>query len=259
MEPLPDQHVLVAEGLKVGYQGRAILPPLDFRIRPGELWVLAGRNGSGKSTLLKTLLGLIPPVGGRIIRRSEASITYLPQKQALDPIIPMRVIDIVSEGVEARWSFLLPWIARDLRTQIQKALDLTGTAQLSHRSFTELSEGQKQRVLIARALASAPDLMLLDEPTSSMDLPSEREAIEQIDQLRRKLNTAVLIVSHHLPAAVKAADRVLFVDAEHNTVAMGPVREVAAHPTFRRQFSGLTGELSSLDPSFSPNDEVSNG
>lgn len=251
--------VLATERLLVGYQGRPILPALDLAIRPGELWVLAGRNGSGKSTLLKTLLGLLPPVGGRVLRRPEASITYLPQKQSLDPIIPMRVIDIVAEGVEARWSFLRPWQDRHVKGQIQKALELTGTAALKHRSFTELSEGQKQRVLIARALASAPDLMLLDEPTSAMDLPTERETIEQIDQLRRQLNTAVLIVSHHLPAAVKAADRVLFVDAEHVTVAMGSVREVVAHPTFRRQFSGLTGELSSLDPSFPPIDEVSNG
>lgn len=259
MASRPEQPVLATDRLLVGYQGRAILPPLDMHIRPGELWVLAGRNGSGKSTLLKTLLGLIPPVGGRITRPPEASITYLPQKQALDPIIPMRVIDIVAEGVESRWSFLRPWIAGDQRAQIDKALDLTGTTHLARRTFVELSEGQKQMVLIARALASAPDLMLLDEPTSAMDLPAEREAIEQIDRLRRKLGTAVLIVSHHLPAAVKAADRVLFVDAEHDTVAMGSVRDVVAHPTFRRQFSGLTGELSSLDPSFPPIDEVSNG
>ncbi len=254
-----DQSVLATERLQVGYKGRAILPPLDIRIRPGELWVLAGRNGSGKSTLLKTLLGLIAPVGGRVLREPGASITYLPQKQALDPIVPMRVLDIVAEGVEGGKSFLRPWLGRAQRRQIQEALELTETAHLAKRSFVELSEGQKQRVLIARALASSPRLMLLDEPTSAMDLPAEREAIEQIDQLRRKLDTAVLIVSHHLPAAVKAADRVLFVDAEHTTVAMGSVREVVAHPTFRRQFSGLTGELSSQDPSFPPIDEVSNG
>lgn len=251
--------VLVAEGLKVGYQGRAILPPLDLQIRPGELWVLAGRNGSGKSTLLKTLLGLIPPVQGRVERPSATNITYLPQKQALDPIVPMRVIDIVSEGVEARWSFLRPWLRGSDRDRIQEALELTGTTHLKWRSFVELSEGQKQRVLIARALASTPQLMLLDEPTSAMDLPSERETIEHIDRLRRQVKTAVLIVSHHLPTAVKAADRVLFVDSEHKTVALGSVPEVVANPTFRRQFSGLTGELSSLDPSFPRIDEVSNG
>jgi ABC-type Mn2+/Zn2+ transport system ATPase subunit len=93
--------------------------------------------------------------------------------------------------------------------------------------------------------------MLLDEPTSAMDLTAEQEAIALIDRLRKQLNTAVLLVSHHLPAAVKSADRVLFVDAEHQKALVGPVATVAADPTFRRQFSGLTGELKPLEPNAS--------
>lgn len=239
--------VVAANGLVVGYQGAAVLPPLSFAIRPGELWVLAGRNGSGKSTLLKTILGLLPPVGGSLSHAPAASIAYLPQRQALDPIVPMRARDIVAEGVESGWSFLRPFLSREEKERVREAMAFTGTEALAERNFTELSEGQKQRVLLARALAARPHLMLLDEPTSAMDLTAEQEAIELLDRLRKQLNTAVLLVSHHLPTAVKAADRVLFVDAEHQKALVGPVQTVASDPTFRRQFAGLTGELKPLD------------
>ncbi|MNY01153.1 Zinc import ATP-binding protein ZnuC [compost metagenome] len=248
MPTSPETPVVEASGLLVGYQGRAVLPPLSFAIQPGELWVLAGRNGSGKSTLLKTILGLLAPVGGSLGRAPGASIAYLPQRQALDPIVPMRARDIVAEGVEAGWSFLKPWLGKEEKARIREAMAFTSTEALAERNFTELSEGQKQRVLLARALAARPQLMLLDEPTSAMDLTAEQEAIELLDRLRKQLNTAVLLVSHHLPTAVKAADQVLFVDAEHQKALVGPVSTVAADPTFRRQFAGLTGELKPLDP-----------
>lgn len=242
--PLPaTQAVLSTDSLSVGYGGVPVLPPLTFSVHPGELWVLAGRNGSGKSTLLRTILGLLPAVSGRLTRPPSTSIAYLPQVQSLDPIVPMRVRDIVAEGVESGWSFLKPWLSADQKARIAEALARTGTESLAKRSFSELSEGQKQRVLLARAIAAAPQLLLLDEPTSAMDLKAEEEAIARIDELRRELGTAVILVSHHLPAAIKAADHILFVDAEHQGVAAGTVQDVLADPIFHRQFAGLTGDL----------------
>lgn len=239
----PPKPVLATESLSVGYGGVPVLPPMTFAVRPGELWVLAGRNGSGKSTLLRTILGLLPPVGGSLTRPPSTSIAYLPQVQSLDPIVPMRVRDIVAEGVESGWSFLKPRLSAQQKQQITEAMERTGIADLAKRSFAELSEGQKQRVLLARAIAAAPQLLLLDEPTSAMDLKAEEEAIARIDELRRGLGTAVMLVSHHLPAAIKAADHILFVDAEHQRVAAGGVREVLADSIFHRQFAGLTGDL----------------
>ncbi len=235
--------LLTTEFLSVGYGGAPVLPPLTFSVRSGELWVLAGRNGSGKSTLLRTILGLLPPVAGTLSRPPATSIAYLPQVQSLDPIVPMRVWDIVAEGVESGWSFLRLRLTAAQKDRISEALERTGTEGLAKRSFAELSEGQKQRVLLARAIASSPQLLLLDEPTSSMDLKAEEEAIARIDGLRRELGTAVILVSHHLPAAIKAADHILFVDAEHQGIAAGGVQEVLADPIFHRQFAGLTRDL----------------
>lgn len=237
------QALLTTESLSVGYGGAPVLPPMTFSVHPGELWVLAGRNGSGKSTLLRTILGLLPPVGGTLKRPPSTSIAYLPQVQSLDPIVPMRVWDIVAEGVESGWSFLKPWRSADKKERISEALARTGAESLTKRSFVELSEGQKQRVLLARAIAASPQLLLLDEPTSAMDLKAEEEAIAHIANLRRELGTAVILVSHHLPAAIKAADHILFVDAEHQGVAAGTVQAVLADPIFHRQFAGLTGDL----------------
>lgn len=234
--------VLSTSALVVGYGRQGILPPVELAIRSGELWVLAGRNGAGKTTLLRTLLGLLNPVSGLVRRRPGASLAYLPQRQALDPIIPMRARDLVAEGVETGWSFLRPWLMRSAAARIREAMAATATADLALRSFAELSEGQKQRVLLARAFAAAPDLMVLDEPTSAMDLKAEQEAIDLIGRRRSEQGTAVIVVAHHLPAALAAADRMLFVDAEHGLALAAPVPEVLQHPVFRAQFAGSLGE-----------------
>lgn len=235
--------ILRTDQLVVGHRGKAILPPVDLAIMPGELWVVAGRNGSGKSTLLKTLLGLLPPISGVVLRHPEADLAYIPQSRDLDPIVPMRGYDVVAEGVEKRWSFLSLGLSQAQKGRVERALKLTGTRHLARTPFQRLSEGQKQKILLAQALTAAPQLMLLDEPTSAMDMSAEQDAIELLDGIRQELGTAIVLISHHLPAAIKAADRLLFVDADHHEVVVGSVRDVAGNQTFRRQFSGLTGQL----------------
>ena len=231
--------LLQARELVVGYQGHGILPPVDLAIQAGEFWLLVGRNGSGKSTLLRTLLTLLAPIAGDVACAAHAQVAYLSQRLRLDPVIPLRSLDVVAQGVEQGRSFLRPWLTAAQRQRVAAALALTGTEALAKQRFATLSEGQKQRVLLAQAVATGANLLVLDEPTAAMDMTAELEAMQRLDDLRRQQGTAVLLVSHDLGAAMQRADRVIFVDAEHQHVAIGPPEVVAQDPHFRYQFALL--------------------
>lgn len=220
---------LVTEALQVGYRGRAILPPLSVTIRRGEQWALIGQNGAGKTTLLRTLLGLLPPVEGRVTARA-ATVGYVPQRASLDLGVPARVIDIVRSGVDQGWSFLHPLHLRRRRDDIERALIDASCAELRARPYRELSEGQKQRVLIARALASDPRLLVLDEPTAAMDLRAESAVFDLLADLRQKRELAVIIVSHQLAIAARYATHGVVVDKDAFHLHHGPMGEVAEHP-----------------------------
>lgn len=230
----PCEALLAAVDLAVGYGGKAILPPVTFEIRPGELWLLVGRNGSGKSTLLRTLMGLSSPISGGVRRPPQGGIAFIPQRQNRDPALPLRAVDLVEEGLESGRSFLRPLRAKPARTAALAALDRVDAAPLALKPFRDLSEGQKQRVLMARALVSEPLLFVADEPTAAMDLQAEREALDLLARLRRDAGTAVLLVSHHVPSALAVADSLIVVDAEAQAVIVGPRAEVARHPLVRR-------------------------
>lgn len=230
MSEAPDEILLELRGLEVGYGGQAILPPIDAQLRRGEFWALIGRNGSGKTTLLRTMLGLQPKVRGAIVRAPAAAVGYAPQREAIDPSVPMRVIDLVRSGVDRGWRFLVPGALWRTRREVARALRETDLTQLARRQYTTLSEGQKQRVLMARVLAGQPSLFVLDEPTSAMDLVAEREAFALIDRLRVERNLAVLVVSHHLSVVAERASHVMMVDTD--AVVAGSVREAVADPRF---------------------------
>lgn len=226
--------LLAASKLEVGYGGRALLPPVSFAVRPGELWLLVGRNGSGKSTLMRTLVGLAKPISGMITRPLGDRIAFLPQRQIRDPSIPLRAVDLVEEGLEAGWSFIRPFRRREARTAAMAALERAEAGHLANLPFLDLSEGQRQRVLIARALVAHPSLVVADEPTAAMDLLAERETLVLLDRSRRVDGTAVLLVSHHVPSALAVADCLIVVDAEQQIVVVGSREEVAAHPLVDR-------------------------
>lgn len=216
--------------LEVGYGSTALLPPIDIDIRPGEFLALIGRNGSGKTTLFRTMLGLLPPVSGEVVARPGAKLGYVRQRLAFDDLYPVTAHEVVEMGaVRSAYSFL-PW-GQDNRV-IEAALQEVGAAHLARREFRTLSEGQKQRVLLARMVVSHPDVALLDEPTAAMDAVAEHEAMSLLDEIRRHHQMAMIVVSHHLPVARKWAERVLFVDAESRTVLIGPPKEVFAHEAF---------------------------
>lgn len=227
--------LLAARELRVGHDGAALLPPVDFEVRAGQLWALLGRNGSGKTTLLRTLMGLLPPLGGRVERTAGAAIGYVPQRGGIDPGMRSRVIDLVREGTESGWSFLRPFPRREARVAVDAALRATGVADLWMAQYGELSEGQKQRVLMARALAGGPRLVVLDEPTSAMDMVAERDVFDRLEHLRAA-GAGVLMVGHHVGVLAGRATHVVFVDRDDALVVAGTAAGVVAHPMFREHY-----------------------
>jgi zinc transport system ATP-binding protein len=233
--------LLRCEQLVVGWNGRAILPPIDLAIHRGKVLIVVGRNGSGKTTWFKTMLGLLAPVGGRVVRAMpEVRLTYVPQVFAIDPILPVRGEDVVAWGRLRGWSFLRPSASVADREACASASSEAGIADLAHVSYSALSEGQKQRVLFARLLAAETDVAFLDEPTASMDPVAEHQAFEQLMAVVRARDLAIVMVSHHLGHALHHADEVLFLDREDGAVVIGTPSAVINDPAFRRCYGEVT-------------------
>ncbi len=212
MNPSSNQApLIVARDLAVGYQGRAILPQLPFEVRTGEFWALLGNNGSGKTTLIRTLLGLLPRVDGELYRAPATVFSYVPQRTELDPTIPGRVLDFVRSGRDRGWSFLNPFQGND-DGATRKALEDARCDDLAHQQLAQLSEGQKARAVLARALVSNPNVLVLDEPTSSVDAVTERAIFDLLEALRRERNLALIVVSHRSELFVGRATHAIYVD-----------------------------------------------
>lgn len=235
--------ILCARGLVVGHAGKALLPPLDIELKAGTVTAVLGRNGAGKSTLLKTLLGVLPPIAGVLQkRRSPLRVALMPQTRDLDFQLPITVREFVSWGKLTGQGFLRrAWSTRDERAAVDRALAELGLEDLGGRFLRELSEGQQQRVLFARVLASEADLALLDEPTAAMDAVFQGEVMARLHLMARERSMAVLVVTHALTMLSENTDAIVFLDAEAQAVSVGPREEVLQSEAFLRRFQGIGG------------------
>lgn len=231
------ERLLSCEQLVIGYGGKGLLPPMQVEVARGSFLAVVGRNGSGKSTFFKTLLGLLPPVSGRITKGNpKVKTAYVPQTSSIDPILPVRPKEMVLWGRLSGWNFLRPFTTREDHAVASAALDSAGARPIANRPYRELSEGQKQRTLLARLIATEADMVLLDEPTAAMDAVAERETMQRLAQLTRERRIAVVVVSHDLHVSAEYADSLLFFDKEGGTVVGGDARTVFCHPAFRHQY-----------------------
>lgn len=176
----------------------------DFSVRAGQVVAVLGRNGSGKTTLLRTLLGLLKPDEGHV--RAVAAVGYVPQLTQL--ALPFAVWDVVAMGRFRHMRLFSGLSPADVRV-VDRALDNVGIEDLAERSFLELSGGERQLVLIARALASDCSALILDEPCASLDLDNQRGILSLLESLARRNNLAVVFSSHQPNHAFGAADAVV--------------------------------------------------
>jgi zinc transport system ATP-binding protein len=212
--------LLELKNLEVGYLGKAILPPISFVLKGGEVTSIIGHNGSGKSTLLKTLLNLTSKVSGEVLYSADARIGYVPQREGMDPIYPVRVIDLVETG-----RYGIRGVGRSLtlddRDKITSSMNATGILPLANRLFRTLSGGEQQRALLARALCTEPTILILDEPTASMDEKGAKEAMALTLDLAKKQGAAILMVNHFIDLVAQISDQVVLLNRDHQTVQTG--------------------------------------
>ncbi|AZZ48547.1 ABC transporter ATP-binding protein [Rathayibacter rathayi] len=242
-------HALTASGLRVGYGGREIVSDVDLALRAGSVTAIIGPNGSGKSTLLRTLSRLLVPdagsvaVGGRPLsgmrtRDIAKTMAFLPQA----PIAPegMTVRELVARGRHPHQSLLRQWSAHDA-AEVDAAVQLTALWDLADRDVQTLSGGQRQRAWIALSLAQDTDILLLDEPTTYLDIAHSVEVLDLIDHLCVDLGRTVVMVIHDLNLAIRYADD-LVVLHEGRIAAQGSPDQVITERLLEAVF-GLTARV----------------
>jgi zinc transport system ATP-binding protein len=200
---------------------------VSLRVEPSEIVTIVGPNGSGKTSLLRAIIGAIKPFQGRVVQASSLKIGYVPQKLHIDETLPITVSRFLklSGGVTA--------------ADIDYALTQAGVPKLTKAQLSQLSGGQFQRVLLARALIAKPDLLLLDEATQGLDQRGSASFYQQIETVRQTTGCAVLMISHELHVVMSASDRVICLNG--HVCCEGTPAVVASAPEYRALFGTGTG------------------
>lgn len=189
--------------LDIGYDGKAVVSGLNLKINDGDYLCIVGENGSGKTTLMKTLLGLIPLLGGSIQGLNKNDIGYLPQISDIQKDFPATVEEVVLSGTKKLF------YRKKEKDLMRFNLERLNIANLSKCKFSELSGGQRQRVLLARALCASKKILLLDEPVSGLDPKATAMMYGIINKLNKEDGMTIIMISHDLNGSLKYASNVL--------------------------------------------------
>jgi iron complex transport system ATP-binding protein len=240
---------LEAHGLRLAYDGRVIVPELDLKLAPGRITAIIGANGSGKSTVLRGLARLLRPGAGTVTldgadvhgipaRRFARMLGILPQ----EPIAPegVTVAELVMRGRHPHQGVFGTRSSAD-EAIVAEALRLADMLQFADRPLGELSGGQRQRAWIALALAQSPDVLLLDEPTTFLDIAHQLEVLDLLAELNARLGTTVVMVLHDLNLAARYADELVVV-VDGRVYAAGAPAEVITEPVLAAAF-GLSARV----------------
>ena len=219
--------LIQVEDLTVRYGASTALSGVSLHVEPGEIVTIVGPNGSGKTSLLRAIIGAVKPVKGRVVQESGVKIGYVPQNLHIDETLPITVSRFLKlpSNVEA--------------ADISYALTRAGVPDLAKAQLSQLSGGQFQRVLLARAIIGNPDLLLLDEATQGLDQRGSASFYQQIETVRQNTGCAILMISHELHVVMSASDRVICLNG--HVCCEGTPAVVASAPEYRALFGTGTG------------------
>jgi ABC-type Mn2+/Zn2+ transport system ATPase subunit len=227
----------------LGYGRRVVLRDLTFDILEGDFLGLVGPNGSGKTTILRTFLGSLRPLSGTVELAPGLRYGYVPQRDQVDSAFPLRVLDVVLMGRYDRIGLGRRPSDAD-RTRALDALDQVGIRHLSDFPLNDLSGGQKQRTLIARALVGEPNVLVLDEPTTGMDLVATTQILGLVRDLHERTRLTVVMVSHALNEVANYVERIALV--HEGGLHVGTIADVMTEQSLSAMY-GIPVEVSSFD------------
>ncbi len=223
--------------LQVGH--RTVLSDVSFAVVAGEFIGVLGPNGAGKTTLMRAILGLLTPargtvrVFGRAPERGNPAIGYLPQLRTVLPDLRVRGLDFIGSALHGhRWG--LPSLGKDDRKAIDETLEAVGARDLANRPLSEMSGGERQRLLLAQAMIGNPKLLMLDEPLISLDARHQEVAIDVVRKICRARKITVLFSAHELNQLLGTLDRVLYLG--NGQAVLGAVDEVVTAPVLSRLY-----------------------
>jgi zinc/manganese transport system ATP-binding protein len=223
--------------LRIG--GRSVLAQASFAIHAGEFIGVLGPNGAGKTTLMRAILGLLPASAGqiRVFGRSpqcgDPAIGYLPQLRTVLPDLRIRGLDFIGSSLHGeRWG--LPSLSQADRRMIEATLDAVGARELANRALSDMSGGERQRLLLAQALIGKPKLLLLDEPLISLDARHQEVAIAVVRKVCRERGITVLFSAHELNQLLGTLDRVLYLGNQQ--AVLGAIDDVVTAPVLSRLY-----------------------
>lgn len=233
--------IIEAQDLAAGYGQHVIWEDAEFKVSRGEFVGVLGPNGSGKTTLFRLLLGLATPQKGKLSifgepsRRGNPRIGYVPQRRPIDGELRLEALEFVRLGVSGlHWGFALPDAARRERQHSYEALEKVGAASLAHRKLGQLSGGEMQRIFLAQALVSQPELLLLDEPLANLDIRRETELIKLVSDVADSQKVSVLLIAHDINPLLPVVDKLIY--TVNGRVATGKPNEIVTSQSLSKLY-----------------------
>lgn len=234
---------ITIEQINVRLGGNWILRDLSLIMQPGEFIGIIGPNGAGKTTFLKALLGMVQLESGKIsyqgVPTSGSVLGYAPQSRQIDAEIPLRAWDFVSFGLPHRFR---PWMTKKDQKNVEEAMEVTDSIRFADKPIGKLSGGERQRLFIAQALVRNPQILLLDEPTASLDPGAQENLAAVVSHLNKERGIGVLFVSHDVNLIAKHAHRILYITK--GQYAIGTVKEVLQSSVLSRLYGAPVEVLS---------------